>query len=57
MRLVDVLEDKKIDVRDYLPDNKAEFEEICVIIQNLVWAITNGSGLGDEEWSFIDSLD
>ena len=56
MSLVDALEDKKIDIRDYLPNNKAEFEEICIKIQDVVWAITNGSGLSDEDWSFVNSL-
>jgi hypothetical protein len=56
MRLVEALEDKKIDVRDYLPDNKAEFDALCVNIQDVVWAITNGSGLSDDDWVFINSL-
>jgi hypothetical protein len=56
MRLVEALEDKKIDIRNYLPDNRAEFEEMCIEIQDIVWAITNGSGLDDEDWAFINSL-
>ena len=56
MRLVDALEDKKIDIREYLPDNKNEFKEISKAIQDIVWAITNGSGLSDEDWTFINSL-
>ena len=56
MRLVEALEDKKIDIRDYLPDDKLEFKDLCEKIQDLVWAITNGSGLDDEDWAFIDSL-
>jgi hypothetical protein len=56
MRLVEALEDKKIDIRNYLPDNRAEFEEMCIEIQDIVWAITNDSGLNDEDWVFINSL-
>lgn len=56
MRLVEALEDKKIDIRDYLPDNKNEFIEISKKIQDIVWAITNGSGLSDDDWTFINSL-
>ncbi|RXQ97430.1 hypothetical protein EO244_00650 [Ancylomarina salipaludis] len=56
MRLVEALANKKIDIRDYLPDNKNEFKEISKEIQDIVWAITNGSGLSDEDWTFINSL-
>jgi len=56
MRLVEALEGKNIDIRNYLPDNRAEFEEICIEIQDMVWAITNGSGLDDDDWTFINSL-
>lgn len=56
MRLVEALENKKIDIRDYLPDNRAEFEALCLQIQDVIWEITNGSGLDDEDWAFINSL-
>ncbi len=56
MRLVEALEGKKIDIRDYLPDDKIEFVELCEKIQDLVWAITNGSGLSDDDWTFINSI-
>jgi hypothetical protein len=56
MRLVEALEDKKIDIRDYLPDHISEFVELSKKIQDIVWAITNDSGLNDEDWVFINSL-
>ncbi len=56
MRLVEALEGKKIDIRDYLPDNKTDFVNISEKIQELVWAITNGSGLSDDDWDFINSI-
>jgi hypothetical protein len=56
MRLVEALEDKKIDIRDYLPDDKLDFIELSEKIQDIVWAITNGSGLSDDDWTFINSI-
>ena len=56
MTLVAALEDKKIDIRNYLPDDKLEFIELSEKIQDIVWAITNGSGLSDGDWTFINSL-
>lgn len=56
MRLVEALEDKKIDIRDYLPDNKMEFIELSKKIQDIIWAITNGAGLTDADWSYINSI-
>ena len=56
MQLVQALEGKKIDIRDYLPDNIVEFTEICTRIQKIVWTITNGSGPSEADWTFINSL-
>ncbi|MFT5749511.1 MAG: hypothetical protein ACI93S_000772 [Ancylomarina sp.] len=56
MRLVEALENKKIDIRGYLPDDKMEFIDLSEKIQDLVWEITNGSGLSDDDWTFINSL-
>jgi len=56
MQLVQALEGKKIDIRDYLPDNLVEFNETCTRIQDIVWAITNGPGLTEADWTFINSL-
>lgn len=56
MRLVEALADKKIDIRDYLPNNRNEFETMCIKIQDIVWAITNGSGLNAGDWDFINSI-
>lgn len=56
MRLVEALENKKIDVLDYLPDGKQEFVELSKKIQDIIWKITNGSGLSDDDWDYINSL-
>lgn len=56
MRLVETLENKKIDVLDYLPDGKQEFVELSRKLQDIIWEITNGEGLSDEDWDFINSL-
>lgn len=56
MRLVEALENKKIDVLDYLPDSEVEFIELCKKLQDIIWEITNGEGLSDEDWDFINSL-
>jgi len=56
MQLVQALEGKKIDIRDYLPDDLVEFNEICTRIQDIVWAITNGPGPTVADWTFINSL-
>ena len=54
--LVDALKFKKIDVGDFTNEEMDEYNRITDRIQEIVWAITNGSGLTQEDKDFINAL-
>jgi len=54
--LVEALKDKNIDVSEFSPDEMEEYERICKAIQDILYAITNGNGLTDLDWEFLNSL-
>lgn len=54
--LVDALKFKKIDVSDFTNDEMDEYNRITDRIQEIVWAITNGSGLTQDDKDFIRAL-
>ena len=47
---------KKIDVIYFNETDITEYHHMTDQIQNLVWAITNGSGIDQAGWEFIESL-
>ncbi|MBS2100359.1 hypothetical protein [Carboxylicivirga linearis] len=53
--LIDNLIDKKIDIVFYNED-QTEYQSIISGIQDVVWAITNDSGVSEDGWNFIFSL-
>ena len=55
-KLVLALEYKKIDVSDFTPEEMEEYTRITTAIQEIVWAITNGYGVNQTDWDFINSL-
>jgi len=54
--LVDALKFKRIDVTDFTDDEMEEYNRITDRIQEIVWAITNGSGLTQDDKDFINAL-
>ncbi|MCZ4693998.1 hypothetical protein [Ancylomarina euxinus] len=54
--LVDALRYKMIDINDFAPEEMDEYNSITDRIQEIVWAITNGSGLTQADKDFIDDL-
>ncbi|MFT5749510.1 MAG: hypothetical protein ACI93S_000771 [Ancylomarina sp.] len=55
-KLVAALEYKKIDVSDFTPEELEEYNRISEAIQEIVWGITNGYGVNDRDWDFINAL-
>ncbi len=54
--LIAALEYKKLDISKFSEEELAEYEEITAGIQDIVWAITNGRGVNDKDWTFINGL-
>lgn len=56
IKLINALQHKKININDYSTDNLEEYGGMCNHIQDIVWAITNGTGVSDEGWEYINTL-
>lgn len=54
--LVDALEYKMIDISEFTPEELEEYNRITLAIQDIVWAITNGYGVNQTDWDFINAL-
>lgn len=54
--LIEALENKKIGIDYFTEAEKEEYKNIANSIQEIVWAITDGTGLSQENWDFIDKL-
>lgn len=54
--MVDALKYKRIDISDFSEEEMVEYNSITERIQEIVWAITNGSGLTQADKDFIDDL-
>tara|TARA_R110001583_G_scaffold8896_2_gene41961 strand:- start:7130 stop:7888 length:759 start_codon:yes stop_codon:yes gene_type:complete len=54
--MVDALKYKRIDISDFTEEEMDEYNSITERIQEIIWAITNGSGLTQEDKDFIDAL-
>ncbi len=54
--LVDALAYKAIDISDFTAEQLEEYEYITAGLQDIVWAITNGQGVNEKDWEFIEAL-
>jgi hypothetical protein len=54
--LVEALEYKMIDISEFTPEELEEYDRITTAIQEIVWAITNGRGVNQTDWDFIEAL-
>ena len=55
-KLVLALEYKKIDISEFTEQELEEYDRITTAIQDIVWAITNGYGVNQRDWDFINAL-
>lgn len=56
MKLCNALQYKKIDV-SYYEGQMSDYLVKCNRIQDIVWAITNGTGASEDDWHFIENLE
>ncbi|RZT96775.1 hypothetical protein EV201_1425 [Ancylomarina subtilis] len=56
MKLTEALEYKMIDVSEFSPEEMDEYNRITNAIQDILWGITNGYGVNDRDWDFINAL-
>jgi hypothetical protein len=47
---------KKINVEEYNDDESEAYWEIARVLQNIVWSVTNGSGLSQAKRDWIEAL-
>lgn len=55
-KLTDALKYKDIDVSGFTEEEMDEYNRIAKGLQDIVWAITNGSGVTEDDWGFINDL-
>ncbi len=55
-KLTDALLYKGIDVSSFSEEQMDEYNRISTGLQDIVWAITNGSGVNQRDWDFINAL-